>query len=96
MIFKETILLESAAALPGLVDEGSGAAAAATGAKEERDAGEAGADEAGAAVRVVEVEADIGDPDIAVNGAAVEADDEVGTAITVKSEEADEEEADSD
>lgn len=86
MIFKATILLESAAALLGvleLVVEGSGA----TGMQAEEDVGEADVDEAGVAVRVAEVEADVGEPGVAVNGEVVEAD--VGDpAVTVANAEA--------
>lgn len=67
MIFKETIL-ESAAALPGVV---GGSSAAPTGAQEDEDAGEANVDEAGVAVSVAEVETDVIEPGVAVNGAEV-------------------------
>lgn len=86
MIFKETILLESPAALLGalwLVITGSDAAV--TGAQEEEDGGEVCVDEAGVAVRVVEVEADVGIPSVAAaKGAAVEADEgKLNAAVTV-------------
>lgn len=85
MIFKETILLESPAALLGalwLVITGSDAAV--TGAQEEEDGGEVCVDEAGVAVRVVEVEANVGIPSVAAKGAAVEADEgKLNAAVTV-------------
>lgn len=78
MIFKETILLGSAVAwleVVWLVAGGSGAALTGT----EEAAGETGEDEAGVAVSVEEVDADVGEP-----AAATDADEgEADTAVTV-------------
>lgn len=98
MIFKETILLESAAALLGVVGlVVGGLGAAPTGAQDgEEDAGETGEDETGVAVSVAEVEADVGEIGVAVNGAAVDEDKgEAGTVVNVELLEEDVQEADS-
>lgn len=93
MIFKETILLESAAALLRVV---GGSGAAPTGTQDEEDVGDTGEDEPGVAVIVEEVEADVGEQGVAVNGATVDTDEgEAGAVVTVALLEAGVQDADS-
>lgn len=90
MIFKETILLESAAALLGVV---GGSGAAPSGTQDEEDVGDTGEDEVEAEV---EVEADVGEQGVAVNGATVDTDEgEAGAVVTVALLEAGVQDADS-